>query len=425
MSSRKIVDRSSGLRVFLSYRREDTQHIAGRLFDRLVKQFGKKQIFKDVDSIPLGDDFREHIRAATGRCDVMLALIGKRWATMTEASGQRRLDNPNDFVRLELESVLERGIPVVPVLVDNAELPAADALPPSLAALAFRQAVKLRPDPDFDPDFARIAVFIQQYARYWTLKRLAAVSAAIVFIAAACLGIYFGWPRPQTSGGMISTKDSAENAAIASNTGGGGPQKPNIEPLRGRLDVYLWDPHDASRQKLSIRDEHARPLHAGDQIRVTAQLNRPAYVYLLWIGESGEVSPVYPWRPGDWKTRAAERPVDRLDLPPELDRGWPMGAGAGMQTLVLLARATQLPANVDLEQLTKGLPPQTMQNASALVEIDGGHVVTDEMERTRAPLFFNAQQIDDPVLRTQQLLNERLSPHFELISAISFANQGK
>jgi hypothetical protein len=304
-------------------------------------------------------------------------------------------------------------------------MPAAAALPPSLAALTFRQAVKLRPDPDFDPDFARIAVFIQQYARYWTSTRLAVVCAAVACVLAACLGTYFGWPRSQSTIGISTTKDSAQNTVAASTAENGSRPKPIVDPLRGKLDVRLWDPHDASRRKLSIRDELARPLHTGDQIRVTAELNRPAYIYLLWIDESGKVLPVYPWTPGDWTKRAAERPVDRLDLPAKLDSGWPMGDGAGMQTLVLLARQTQLPPEVNLVQLTSGLPPQTMQNVSALVEIDGGRVVTEEMERTRAPLFFNAQQIDDPVLRTQQLLTERLGRDFELINAVSFANQGK
>jgi uncharacterized caspase-like protein len=156
MSYREAKSRSSRLRIFISYRREDTQHVAGRLFDRLVLQFDPAHVFKDVDSIPVGRDFREHLRSATGNCDVMLALIGDRWAKITDASGSLRLDDPSDFVRIELESALERGIPVVPVLVGNAEMPRVEVLPPSLATLTFRQATRLRPDPDFDGDVARI-----------------------------------------------------------------------------------------------------------------------------------------------------------------------------------------------------------------------------------------------------------------------------
>ncbi|MDQ4028515.1 MAG: toll/interleukin-1 receptor domain-containing protein, partial [Actinomycetota bacterium] len=142
-------------RVFISYRREETAYPAGWLFDRLTDHFGKGQIFKDVDSIELGDDFVEVIHGAVGSCDVLLALIGDRWLTITDDDGKRRLDDPNDFVRLEIEAALERNVRVIPILVDGARMPRADDVPSSLARLVRRQALELSP-ARFDFDTSRL-----------------------------------------------------------------------------------------------------------------------------------------------------------------------------------------------------------------------------------------------------------------------------
>ena len=138
--------RSAGRgRIFISYRREETAYPAGWLFDRLAARFGRGQIFKDVDSIELGEDFVEVITTAVGSCDVLLALIGNRWLSVADAAGARRLDDPDDFVRLEIEAALARDVRVIPVLVEGATMPRADELPPTLAALARRQALELSP----------------------------------------------------------------------------------------------------------------------------------------------------------------------------------------------------------------------------------------------------------------------------------------
>ena len=132
-------------RVFISYRRQETAYAAGWLFDRLVDRFGREQIFKDVDSIELGDDFVEVLSTAVGSCDVLLALIGDQWLTIADDQGQRRLDDPNDFVRLEIEAALTRDVRVIPILVEGAQMPRADEVPPSLSALVRRQALELSP----------------------------------------------------------------------------------------------------------------------------------------------------------------------------------------------------------------------------------------------------------------------------------------
>ena len=142
-------------RIFISYRRGETAYPAGWLYDRLADHYGGGQVFKDVDSIELGDDFVEVITRAVGSCDVLLALIGEEWLTITDAHGRRRLDDPHDFVRLEIEAALARNVRVIPILVDGARMPAAEELPDSLSKLARRQALELSP-ARFDFDTGRL-----------------------------------------------------------------------------------------------------------------------------------------------------------------------------------------------------------------------------------------------------------------------------
>jgi WD40 repeat protein len=142
-------------RIFISYRRDETAFPAGWLFNRLADHFGKDKVFKDVNSIQLGDDFAKVITAAVESCDVLLVLIGNRWLTMTDERGQRRLDNPADFVRLEIEAALARNVRVIPILVERARMPRADELPESLANLVRRQTLELDPS-QFDFDIGRL-----------------------------------------------------------------------------------------------------------------------------------------------------------------------------------------------------------------------------------------------------------------------------
>jgi TIR domain len=142
-------------RIFISYRREETAYPAGWLYDRLVEHFGHGQVFKDIDSIGLGDDFVEVITQAVESCDVLLALIGERWSTVTDAGGRRRIDDPDDFVRLEVEAALDRGVLVIPILVDGAAMPPAEELPAGLDKLVRRQALELSPGR-FDSDTKRL-----------------------------------------------------------------------------------------------------------------------------------------------------------------------------------------------------------------------------------------------------------------------------
>jgi hypothetical protein len=128
--------------IFVSYRRTDAPGHAGRLFDRLVDRFGQASVFKDLDSMEPGADFVEVIEETVAQCDALIAVIGRDWLT-AEHGGSRRLDDPDDWVRLEIANALRRKIRVVPVLVAGASMPSPADLPEDLQALARRHAVEL------------------------------------------------------------------------------------------------------------------------------------------------------------------------------------------------------------------------------------------------------------------------------------------
>ena len=129
--------------IFLSYRRDDAEGEAGRLFDDLTAEFGTDKVFMDVAGIELGRDFRKVIDENVSSCGVLLAMIGKSWIDAKDEDGRRRLDAPLDFVRLETASALKRDIPVIPVLVQRGRMPRPEELPQDVKDLAFRNAVEL------------------------------------------------------------------------------------------------------------------------------------------------------------------------------------------------------------------------------------------------------------------------------------------
>jgi hypothetical protein len=158
-------------RIFISYRQEEAAYPAGWLHDRLSRHFPNSQIFKDIDSNKQGEDPAEIITTTVGSCDVLLVVIGDKWLTISEAAGGRSIDDPNDFVRLEIETALKRDIPVIPILVADSRMPNVGTLPPSLAKLARRQALELSPSR-FDEESSRLAklleeLIVQEHAK-WT-----------------------------------------------------------------------------------------------------------------------------------------------------------------------------------------------------------------------------------------------------------------
>lgn len=147
---------NSSDRIMISYRREDSAAITGRIYDRLVLRYSREAIFKDVDSIPLGANFKQHLDSVITQCGVLLVVIGHKWLNVNDIAGKRRLNNPRDVVRIEIESALQRNIPVIPLLVQNTMMPADADLPPTLKELAYRNGTVIGDDPHFHDDMDRL-----------------------------------------------------------------------------------------------------------------------------------------------------------------------------------------------------------------------------------------------------------------------------
>jgi serine/threonine protein kinase len=250
---------------------------------------------------------------------------------------------------------------------------------------------------------------------YLVRPKVLAALTALMLIPAVAVGVWSIWPDP-VSPRTDSVPIPSPRTAPA--------------PLSGHVNVWIWNPDNPARERLTLNDPRAMPLRAGDQIRVEATVTRPAHLYLVWIDADGMAQPVYPWKPGDWsKLAVADSPVTHISLPANESKGWPIKKGAsGMETLLLLAR--EKPLDLDLNTQFGGLPRPALQDSRALVWFDDWVLVRSKApsERTaetrdRGPSFFEVD-IKDPVLQTQELLKNRLSNHFSMMRAVSFANQG-
>jgi TIR domain-containing protein len=193
--------------IFISYRRGDTAGHAGRLSDGLTAQFGEGTVFMDLEAIMPGVDYEERIRQAVGSCDVALILIGDEWLTMTTADGGRRIDDPGDFVRLEVASALARDdLEVVPVLVEEAEMPSPRELPDDIARLSRINAIELT-DQRWRYDLGRLVDAIRPALGETTAARrrwpawwkIAGPVAAVAVAAAAVLAVTGGSSKKHPS----------------------------------------------------------------------------------------------------------------------------------------------------------------------------------------------------------------------------------
>jgi TIR domain len=142
-------------KVFISYRRDDSAGYAGRVRDRLERELGRDLLFMDVDAIPLGTNFSKVLHEEVAKCGVLLAVIGPNWLDAHDEHGNRRLDDPNDWVRVEITAALQRNIPVIPILLNGARIPKATELPEDLNELALRNGMEIR-HASFQDDVNRL-----------------------------------------------------------------------------------------------------------------------------------------------------------------------------------------------------------------------------------------------------------------------------
>jgi len=240
----------------------------------------------------------------------------------------------------------------------------------------------------------------------------ATVLAVVVLAGAGYVGLLLS--------GRTSVPSSAREVAVTS-----APVAP--PPFRGTITAHVWEERDnPDRRGLALNMPGALPLRVGDGVRVEAKLNRPGYLYLIWIDSDGKAAPLYPWRPGHWDERPAqEEPRQVLDLPDDRVKAWPISPGpSGMETILMLVRDTPLPRDVDLRARFQGLPRAQFQLKGA-IWFENGAVVRSDIERERGPNFLATRRIEDPVLQTQQLLRERLQGSVcDYSLAVSFTTQG-
>ena len=219
-------------------------------------------------------------------------------------------------------------------------------------------------------------------------------------------------------------------AIAALGAGGDGPQRSEpghgaTEPLRGSIHLRIDDPANPRRRNLRLDEAAALPLKAHDRFRIEARLNRPAYLYVVWIGSDGKVGPISPWTSRDWDRPAQESKTDRLDLPPKADLAWTIPPGdPGLEAVVLLAReASPLPRDVDLARLLAGLRAQSRASLDRAVWIENGREVILDSHDRAAP-STKTRKSDDPVLRFRRLLEEKVQPLGDYSQAVLFPNQG-
>src|ERR671910_735416 len=160
--------------MFISYRRDESAGYTGRIADRFTEHFGKDRVFRDIDSIEPGLDFAEAIESAIGSSGVMLAVIGKNWLTATDAAGRERLQDPNDYVRMEIAAALQRNMRVIPVLVQGASMPGKNEFPEIFPPLTRRNAFELH-DSSWGDDVGRLISALERVLEHRKAKAYSSV----------------------------------------------------------------------------------------------------------------------------------------------------------------------------------------------------------------------------------------------------------
>lgn len=318
--------------IFISYRRDDASGEAGRIFDRLVAQFGRERVFRDVDAIPAGEDFVEAIRHRIRQADVLLVLIGPRWLTATDAEGRWRLADDGDFVRIEILGALKRGMRVIPVLLQDATMPRAQDLPGGLAPLAQRNAFEIR-NTSFDRDLAELLRILAPGWRHtlFRLLRQPPLQAAVALVAAILVGL---WAYPL----VVDTPDK----------------------VRVRINQMglAWDPatfvelaerNDADAVALYLRA--GMPVDSLDAGEVTALMRAAGAGHLALakqlVKAGADVDRALPWAAGSGRAEVLEALLAQKPSHEAINRA--MVAAADTDAAVM-KRLLELGAEVDYRE---------------------------------------------------------------------------
>jgi predicted Ser/Thr protein kinase len=253
------------------------------------------------------------------------------------------------------------------------------------------------------------AALEQDLRRYLARPRLLAVAGVTAALVVLILLAALGWPWSSPTPATVPHDDSV--AALPSTV------------LSGNLTVRVWTPGVRLKRGLKVEDPGALPVRTGEQVHVEAHLTEPAFVYILWVDGKGEVDALYPWsREQDWKgPPPSVEPKQVVHSPPEIEKGWPIEGPSGLETVLLLARRTPLPAEVKLAEVLGKIPPAPLGPDLREVVVRGfdRDRPSEPMDLHRRPAK-EAREIDDALLH----LLGKLQPHFEMIRAVQFAHQG-
>lgn len=260
-------------RIFLSYRRADSIAVTGRLYDRLVSIYGEDFIFKDMEDIPAGANFAKVIDEQVALCDVQLVIMGRDWAGL-RPDGTRRIDDEEDFVRIEVESGLSlNNVLVIPVLINGADMPAPENLPASIQQMSYLNAAVLRNDPDFNRDLEWLITQINNSFDITTQKRsaraLPGIVAALVLVAIIAVGIALAASSGNTSP-LPDETPAAQTDTIV-----------QVDPVPdGFQMVLVAEPENLGNEERAIQRLIVRDLeqHFGIGISQTAVRSYPAVI---------------------------------------------------------------------------------------------------------------------------------------------------
>lgn len=251
--------------IAISYRRDDSLAITGRLYDRLRVEFGKENVFMDLDSIAAGADFREQIRETIGKAGVLIAVIGPKWLG-PRADSSHRINDEGDVVRLEIASALAQQIPIIPVLVNNTTMPQAAMLPPDVQDLAFRNALPLDSGMDFHLHVERLIRSIRRFVRQTDQppassgqsrlmqprRKTAMVWAAMFGAVIVGLGIWLMRAKSPQANQIVSSSPvrqaSPAETSPAFTPSPGGSATRSAQPMSRPLDMALTAPPANSNQ---------------------------------------------------------------------------------------------------------------------------------------------------------------------------------
>jgi hypothetical protein len=317
--------------IFISYRRDDSAQVTHRIFDRLKRHYGEESIFMDFDSIPSGADFRSVLDESIKQSNVLLAVIGKHWLDIKDETGRRRLDQENDYVRREIAAALKQGIPVIPLVLSDAQMPSEKDLPPDLKNLVYKQAHIIDYRRDFDRDMDRLLAMFRKQKYFQTNRWYVGLLNLLPEVPARRSGDAHQSPLSNSAEKPESPPPpAADSARTVKQT----PPGPSLTELINRVK------EQADRSRSAESHSAFRPAASSNwYIRSGSRITGPfTEEQLRSMRARGELSPIHQISTDRLSWESAAALVKRLDgaVPPSKAGFQPTpAAGSLFQNLVM------------------------------------------------------------------------------------------